>query len=81
MLTSSMPSAYADGMEPVRDIAEDAASTDPGVRAIVLTGAGERAFSAGADVSAAKAIADPRERARAGRGRRHFRPTWAVEAV
>ena len=28
---AAMPSAYADGMEPVRDIAEDAASNDPDV--------------------------------------------------
>ncbi len=27
---TDLSSAYADGVEPVRDIAEDAASTDPG---------------------------------------------------
>ena len=36
MLTQLTASAYADDMEPVRDIAEDAASTDPdaGLRAV-----------------------------------------------
>jgi enoyl-CoA hydratase len=34
----------------------EAASTDPGVRAIVLTGAGERAFSAGADLEEASRL-------------------------
>jgi enoyl-CoA hydratase len=37
---------------------------DSGTRVLIATGSG-RAFSAGADVSAAKGIADPRERARA----------------
>jgi hypothetical protein len=36
MLTPLMSSAYVDGMEPVRDMTEDAAGTDPdvGLRAV-----------------------------------------------
>lgn len=54
------------------DTTLDALSADPAVRAVIVTGAGEKAFAAGADIQELAALTGPEGQALAARGQRIF---------